>query len=283
MMQAAVLRVVLCARAPHKCVVEDVQKLFGNTEACRLDSGALALGAEHHRLGEIRRRALLLGVDPNQAHVVPHLGQQFLCVQVQPDRDDHGVRLASQGVHLLHRDHVDLVVHVHALHVLAVAHQHVDELVSGDVFAQEHFAVVDAVLVQDPPNGFGGVVSKLGKGAGGVELHTSTCLLSKVDVGGPLVQPQPHSLQLPLEDGPVVVDPLLGGVQHHEHQVGRLGHCNHLAPPPLAMGRPLDDPRQIQQLDPRVVVVHVARNTGECSELISCSFRFCVCEMAQQT
>eukprot|EP00962_Isochrysis_galbana_P030560 scaffold9920_cov122-Isochrysis_galbana.AAC.1 len=42
----------------------------------------------------------------------------------------------------------------------------------------------------------------------------------------------------------------------------------HLPPPALALGGALDDSRQVQQLDPAVLVVDHARDAGERGELI---------------
>lgn len=78
---------------------------------------------------EERRGAAALGVDADEAHVVPHLGQQAVEVELHAHRDDDGVRLPRQLVHLLDRDGVDLVVRVEAPDVLSVPLDHVDHLV----------------------------------------------------------------------------------------------------------------------------------------------------------
>jgi len=72
--------------------------------------------------------------------------KQHLHAQIGHARDGHAVRLPRKLVNLLDAKHVDLVVHIQAANVLAVALDDIDELVDGRVFAEEDFCVVDAVL-----------------------------------------------------------------------------------------------------------------------------------------
>jgi hypothetical protein len=93
------------------------------------------------------------------------------------------------------------------------------------------------------------------------------CLLpAEVDVGGLLVEADASRLQLRLEDRLVRVR--LGGVEHHEDQVGGFGDGNDLPPATLALRGPLDDSGQIEQLDLGALVVDYAGDTGERREFV---------------
>lgn len=74
-----------------------------------------------------------------------------------------------------------------------------------------------------------------------VKLDPTVFLLSKINVGRFLVQPEPHCLEFPLEDGTVVVDLLLASVQDHENEVRGAGHGNHFLPTPFPVRCAFDD------------------------------------------
>jgi len=64
------------------------------------------------------------------------------------------------------------------------------------------------------------------------------------------------------------VAPRLEGVQHHQDEVGALGARDHLAPASLTLRSPLDDPRQVEQLDLGALVVDDAGDARERGELV---------------
>lgn len=66
------------------------------------------------------------------------------------------------------------------------------------------------------------------------------------------------------------MDIWLGGVQHHEHQIGSTRHGDDLATTPLALGGALNDTRQVQQLYVGALVLDHTRNAGQGGELIVC-------------
>ena len=66
----------------------------------------------------------------------------------------------------------------------------------------------------------------IGQGQGRVEAESSSLLFLEVDIWFLLVQPDAHTLHLLGQD--LLVDVLLTGVQHHDHQVSRPRYGNHL-------------------------------------------------------
>uniref|UniRef100_A0A182IKF5 Uncharacterized protein n=1 Tax=Anopheles atroparvus TaxID=41427 RepID=A0A182IKF5_ANOAO len=91
---------------------------------------------------------------------------------------------------------------------------------------------------------------------------------------------RPDRLQLVLEQVPV--DVRFGGVEHHQHQVGRTGHRNHLPTATLALGGPLDDTGQIEQLYVGTLVLDHTRDAGERRELVVGRFALGFGERRQQ-
>ena len=74
----------------------------------------------------------------------------------------------------------------------------------------------------------------------------------------------------------------LGGVENHEEEVRALADGYHLPSPSLSLGGALDDSRQIQELNLRVVVMDDARNTSQRCELVRCRLGVRARELRQQ-
>jgi len=165
--------------------------------------------------------------------------------------------LARQAVHLLDGDLIDFVVDIQTGQIHTIGGDNVDELVLGAVLAEQHLGIEDLEGVQDGLDHF---LVTARQGTGGIEAQATALLLLEVDVGLALVQPDAHAFQLPFEQLPMNI--WLGGVQHHENQVGGTGHSDDLATTPLALGSTLDDSWQIQQLDIGALVLDDARNAG---------------------
>ena len=267
--EADALGAVLRRRAPDIGVVEDDEQLLGDARRRGLDRDAVALRREHDRLVEVRGAAAALAEDAHEAHGVPHARQQVVEVQLEVHGHDDRVRLPRELLDVLERDHVDLVVDVEAPHVLAVPVDDVDELVRAVVAAEQDLAVVEPELVQDRVHRLRGVVAELRQRHRRVELDAARRLLHERDVRRRLVQPQPHGLELPLQDALVVVDALLARVQDDQNEVRRPRDRDDLLAPALAVGRALDDARQIQQLDLRVVVEDVAGDARQRREFVA--------------
>jgi hypothetical protein len=78
-------------------------------------------------------------------HALPDFIQEKIEVEVPLARDDDRVREPGHPVDLLDRENVALVVDVEAPEVLAVALDHVNQLVDRGVLPDHYLAVVDLV------------------------------------------------------------------------------------------------------------------------------------------
>ncbi len=73
-----------------------------------------------------------------------------------------------------------------------------------------------------------------------------------------------------------------GGVQDQHDQVASTGHCDDLPASALAVFGPLDDTRQVQQLDFRALVDKHTWDAGQCGELVGSHLRERSCQLCQQ-
>eukprot|EP00966_Prymnesium_polylepis_P156202 3608793-Prymnesium_polylepis.1 len=89
----------------------------------------------------------------------------------------------------------------------------------------------------------------------------------------PLVEPQPDHLELAADELLLALRLARAGVDDDQDEVGGAGDGDDLAAAALALGRALDDPRQVEQLDPRVLVVDDPRYARERRELIRGALR----------
>uniref|UniRef100_A0A182U889 Uncharacterized protein n=1 Tax=Anopheles melas TaxID=34690 RepID=A0A182U889_9DIPT len=206
-------------------------------------SAYLNCAASNQTIVKVGRCARFLRVHADQLQVFPQHLQQVVQVEVHIAAHHHRERLAGQPVHLLDRDLVDLVVHVDARQIDPVAGDHVDELVLRAVLPEQDLRVENLERVQYR---LYHLFVAPGQRAGRVKADPAPLLDLEVDVGPALVQPQPDRLQLVLEQIPVHVR--FGRVQHHQHQIGGARDRYHLPAATLALGRPLDDAGQIEQL-----------------------------------
>uniref|UniRef100_A0A8W7Q3G9 Uncharacterized protein n=1 Tax=Anopheles coluzzii TaxID=1518534 RepID=A0A8W7Q3G9_ANOCL len=226
-------------------------------------SAYLNCAASNQAIVKVGRCARFLRVHADQLQVLPQHLQQVVQVEVHIAAHHHRERLAGQPVHLLDRDLIDLVVHVDARQIDPVAGHHVDELVLRAVLPEQDLRVENLERVQYR---LYHLFVAPGQRAGRVKADATPLLDLEVDVGLALVQPQPDRLQLVLEQIPVHVR--LGRVQHHQHQIGGARHRYHLPTATLALGRPLDDAGQIEQLYVGALVLDHARDAGERGELV---------------
>lgn len=221
--------------------------------------------SQNQSIVKVWRSAWLLCVHSDELESFPERLHHVVQIKFHVATNHYRVWLARQAVHLLDGDLIDLVVDIQTGQIHTVGGDHVDELVLGAVFAEEHLGVEDLEGVQDGLDHF---LVAARKGTGGIEAQAAALLLLEVDVGLALVQTNAHALQLSLEQLPVNVG--LGGVQHHQHQISGAGYGNDLTTTPLALGSALDDSGQIQQLDIGTLILNDARNAGQSGELIVC-------------
>lgn len=139
---------VPCARPPDQRILERVLERPVDGVAHVLDG---TVAPHDERLVKVGLHALALGVDADEAQLLPAPVDDVLDPEVELAAHDHRVRLARQLVQEVERHAVDLVVHVQALDVLAVVlHDDVDEVVHGRVLvANEDLAVEDLVVAED--------------------------------------------------------------------------------------------------------------------------------------
>mmetsp|Transcript_8795 Transcript_8795/g.21739 ORF Transcript_8795/g.21739 Transcript_8795/m.21739 type:complete len:274 (-) Transcript_8795:304-1125(-) len=247
----------------------------GVTEPAHVD--AATVRRQHHRLLEVGLLPHLLRIHSHEGHLFPQPLQEPIQVQLLVTTDRNGHLLPCNSIHLLDRAHVHLVVHVKALDVAPVPLDDVDEVVDRNVFSDKKLAVVNLVLVEDTVHH---LLVHLGERDHEGDGDAAGLLELEVDVRGALVEADAARLELAREDVPVPVR--LGRVQDHEEQVGALADGDDLPASPLALRRPLDDTRQVQQLDLRVVVVNHARDAGQGGELVRSRLRVRPRELREQ-
>mmetsp|Transcript_12153 Transcript_12153/g.30665 ORF Transcript_12153/g.30665 Transcript_12153/m.30665 type:complete len:417 (+) Transcript_12153:144-1394(+) len=273
---ADALRPVLAAGAPHQSVLELLQNALVDAVAEVLHR--VPVLGEHDGVVVVRQLALGLGVDAQQAEVVPaHLDQ---AVQVPLEVRAHGavVRQLVQHVELLQRDLVHLVDGVDAGDVDAAALNHVHQLVHGAVLLEEDVCVVYAVL---RAHRLHGVQVQLRVRHVGGERQAALVLFLERQPRQLLVQPDAKALELVLDE--LLVRHGLQAVQHDDDQVARARGGDDLPAAALAVLGALDDSRQVQQLDLGASVADDTRDTCERGELVRRHLGECPRELVQQS
>ena len=131
---------------------------------------------------------------------------------------------------------------------------------------------MDAVLVEELLDVLLGDVDELARGR---DRDAARLLALEVDVRRPLVEPQPDHLELALEQLALAVRLAGGGVDDQQDEVAGARDADDLAAAAFALGGALDDPGQVEQLNPAVVVIYDPRNARQRGELIRRRLRFC--------
>mmetsp|Transcript_41870 Transcript_41870/g.132018 ORF Transcript_41870/g.132018 Transcript_41870/m.132018 type:complete len:293 (+) Transcript_41870:287-1165(+) len=208
--------------------------------------------------------------------MVPHRLEHTVQVPLVLGRDGDVVGDAVQQVKLLNGN---LVYHVADVDTRDVNSHHpdlvgtlddVNQLVYSTVLTQGDLRVVDLVLLQDRLEDLRGDVGG-GVGELDVELDASLVMPLEVDVGLRLVQSDTEAVQLLLDQ--LLVGHGLAGIQDHKDQRARSRRADHSLAPSLAVLGPLDDTREIQQLDLSSLVPDDARDTGQGRELVGSRLR----------
>lgn len=111
-------------------------------------------------------------------------------------------------------------------------------------------------------------------------LNTPGLLRLEINIRRLPIQSNPDRLQFRLQQRPLLRP--LRRIQNHHNQVTRLGRTNHLSPPPLALRSPLNNPRQIQNLNLRTTILKHARYRRQRRERIRRHFTFRFCDFRQK-
>ncbi|GIX66228.1 SET domain containing protein [Babesia caballi] len=160
-------------------------------------------------------------------------------------------------------DLVDFVEHVEAGDVDAIPLDDVDDVVHGRVAADRERGVADAVLVAD---GLDDVLVHVIERHGVRHRDPALVLAGEGDVRRRLVESDPEALHL-LFQQPLVVH-RLGRVEHDQNEPAGPRDGNDLLTATLAVLRTLDNPRQVEQLDFRPLVLKHARHARQRGELV---------------
>lgn len=147
MVQTNLLRRELHGSTPDLSELEILEQAFMDldTEV----SNRAVLSRQDDRRIVIWNLTLWLGVDSDEILIVPNGLQQFVEVPSEHTSDGHVVRNLVEHFELFHADHVDLVEHVDARHVLSVALDSVDQVVFCGVAVQVDVRVEKSVLLRD--------------------------------------------------------------------------------------------------------------------------------------
>mmetsp|Transcript_11487 Transcript_11487/g.20786 ORF Transcript_11487/g.20786 Transcript_11487/m.20786 type:complete len:266 (+) Transcript_11487:198-995(+) len=261
MLLAHPLRPVLGAGAPHQGVLELLQNALVDAVA-KVFHGVAVLG-EHHRVVVVGELPLWLGVDSEEAEVVPAHFDQPVQVPLQVGADGAVVRQLVQDVELLQRDLVHLVDSVDAGDVDAAALDHVHQLVHAAVLLEVHVRVVDAVL---GAHRLHVVQVQLGVRHVGGKRQAALVLLLEHQPRRPLVQPDAKTLQLVLDE--LLVCDGLEAVQHDDNQITRARGGDNLPAATLAVFCAFNDSRQVQKLNLCASIADDPGNTSQSGKLV---------------
>lgn len=146
--QPNTLRNMPRARTPHKRILERIFQTPMNLITNVLNRRFLT---HNQRLREVWINTLALGVDAQQAQVLPAAVHHVCDTHVKLAGHDDGLGFAGERIEEVEGDGIDLVVYVEAVDVGAViGEDDIDEVVDGDVFvADEDFAVQHLVVAED--------------------------------------------------------------------------------------------------------------------------------------
>jgi len=155
----------------------------------RDDDGCLVVG----------NLTLRLGVNTDQIQIVPNFAHQFVEVPLVLCTDRNVMGDFVENVELFNGDRVNLVEHIKAGNVDAIALDDINELIHGAVLSEGDIAVADSVLVQ---NGTNSVVSHLGHGHAVSldDMGTATILSLECDCGSSAVETDTEALKLALNN-----------------------------------------------------------------------------------
>mmetsp|Transcript_9571 Transcript_9571/g.23022 ORF Transcript_9571/g.23022 Transcript_9571/m.23022 type:complete len:257 (-) Transcript_9571:385-1155(-) len=253
---------MLGARAPNEGIFQLLQNslVYPVTEILY----GVAILRQDHRVVVVWEFTLGLGVDAQEAKVVPDHLDEAIEVPVQVRADGAVVRELVDDVELLERDLVDLVDGVDARDVHSGALDHVHHVVNATVALEMDVGVVDAVLGADGLDRF---EVELWVGDARGQGDAPLVLLLEGQRRGLLVQPDAEPLELVLDE-PLVGDGL-EAVEHDDDEVARPRRGDDLPPAALPVLGALDDPRQVQQLDLRASVSDDARDARQRRELVA--------------
>jgi hypothetical protein len=134
-------------------------------------------------------------VHSDEIEVLPDLSEQLVKVPLEMRRDWHPVRQLIKNVELLERDLIDLVQHVDARNVHAIALDDVDQLVDARVAPQADIGVVDLVLGAD---GLDGLKVEFGRGDSVSEVEASLLLPPERNVRWLFVETNSEALEFAL-------------------------------------------------------------------------------------
>jgi hypothetical protein len=171
---------------------------------------------------------------------------------------------------------VDFIIYVKALDVLSIAFNDVNEVIDSHILPDENIRIMDLVLLK---NVLDHLLVNSCKLQGGRNLDTTVLSESHLNVRLLLIQPDAHFLQLNGEFPPLIFS--LRSLKHHKHQITALCYCNDLPPTPSPLRSPLDNAREIKQLDFCLLIVDNPGNASKRSKLVSSNLRFGISDTSQ--
>ena len=267
----------LAALAPHVRRLELIKQLPVNLTDGFLNGDAAPARRQYDGILEIGRLPLLLRVDANHAELLPDFLKEHVQAQLHVHGDAAAEGVLGDGVDLLDGYGVYLVVDVDAFDVFSVSLNNINQLVHIIVPSENHVSIVHLILSQHILHH---PLVNLGQCALGIELNAAHFLRRDRDVGLLLVQPDAHLLELHVQFGFLRFSFL--AIEDHEYQIRRLSNRNDLPTTTLAIGGPLNNTRQIEQLHFGIVDHQVAGDAGERRELVGRSLTLRITELVEQ-
>jgi len=225
----------------------------------------------------IRNLTLRLCVNSNEIKVLPNLFDEFIKVPFEVSRYGDVVRDSVKDIKLRDGDLIDLVEHINARDIEAVAFNDIDEIISGGIATKGDICVGDLVLVAD---GLDGVLVHVGLWHGAGHGDTTLLLLLERDVGRLFVQTDTETFKLLFDES--LVSDRLQSIKHDEDEVACASDSDNGTTTTLTILSTLNDTGQIDKLNPSTLVVDDTRHGSKSSELVCSNLRECISELSKQ-
>lgn len=190
------------------------------------------------------------------------------------------MRALVNDVELFDANLVDLVENVDARHINAVAFDDVNQLVNSRVLSEVEVSVRNFELGGDGLHSLFAHVSHV-KVHGLDDVDSALILALDDNVWRLLVEPQAKAFQLVLDLATVCQR--LDDIKHDQNASARAGDTDDLSTATLAVLGPLNNSRQIEQLDVGALVVVDTRDASERCELVVSGFGVGAGELAEKS
>lgn len=137
----------LATFAPNIGRLKLIHELSMNLRDGFLDGNAASTCCQDNRILKIRRLSSLLGVDADHAQLFPNLLKQDIEAELHVNRNATAERILRNGINLLNRNGINLVINIDALDILSVALNHINKLINIVVTPEHNMRIMHFVFL----------------------------------------------------------------------------------------------------------------------------------------